>query len=244
MKIGIQLNENLQVVNYCTEEHYNAELQEIIDRDYPVGLVEIGDLEPDSLLLKVYQNGVFADAATDEAKDAKRSELETSFNLSKKITLQNGNTLIIDHDTKERDHFLSCLENIDSVNYIDLSALTYVQSDAGLGFRLLPEIAQYIFKDAFMHQVSTGFSVNYRLQNKAVIYSNALKAIENASTEEELNAVTWSFINPEGLLIDVSDKAAQMLSDATLSDTAKAAIQAATDENGDVHLIVPINELI
>lgn len=184
--------------------------------------------------------------ALEASKQVKITQLKKDFNASKKITIQNGNTLIIEHDTSERKYFLKLIEEVSNLDSIPNTAYEYEQSTdvGGLGFRILPEIATYIFKDLFVATLKNGTKVNARRHNKSIIYNNILSQIKNATTQSELDAVTWTFANPQGIVIDVNNKAAEMLADPTVSDFAKAAINAAKDPaTGEIHLVKTLEEL-
>ena len=170
----------------------------------------------------------------------KIQKLDDDYNASKKITIQNGKTLVIAHNTPERGEFIKLMENVSNLSPVD--AVEYVQGT--LGFRILSEIAVYIFKDVCTSTLANGTKVNARKRNKTIIFNNALGQINNASTQAELDDVTWSFINPKGIVIDVNDKANEMLVDPAVSDFAKAAINAAKDPATDeIHLVKPLKEL-
>jgi hypothetical protein len=181
--------------------------------------------------------------------EAERLEaLEADFNKSKKITLKNGRTVIIEHDTPEREFFLKIVEGVSNVSSTEGAAFIYEQqTDAGkLALRILPEIAAYIFKDLFIATLANPqqTKVNSRVHNKTTVYELALEKINKASTQAELDVVTWSFINPTGIVIDVNDKAAEMLADPTVTDFAKAAIKDAKDPTtGEIHLVKTLQEL-
>ena len=82
------------------------------------------------------------------------------------------------------------------------------------------------------------------MHNKTTVYELALEKINNASTQAELDAITWSFLNPQGIVIDVNDKANEMLADSEVSDFAKAAINTAKDLiTGEIHLVKTLQEL-
>jgi hypothetical protein len=248
MKIGIQVNENLQVVNYCSEEHYNAELEEIRVRDYPLGLIEIGEQNPEDLLLQYYVDGVFYEKSLDEKRAERLAALEDDFNASKKTTIQNGETLIVEHDTPERDIFLKLIEDVSNLSTTEGAAFIYEQQTATgkLALRILPEIATYIFKDLFVSTLNNPqqTKVNARVHNKTTVYELALENINNATTQTELDSISWTFLNPTGIIIDVNNKANEMLADPTVSDFAKAAINAAKDPvTGEIHLVKTLPEL-
>lgn len=181
-------------------------------------------------------------------KAAKIDLLNSDFNASKKITIQNGNTLIIEHDASERDKFLKLIEDVSNLSTTEGAACIYEQqTDAGkLALRILPEIAAYIFKDLFIATLNNPqqTKVNSRVHNKTTVYELALETINNATTQSELDSITWTFLNPAGILIDVNAKAAEMLADSTVSDFAKVAINAAKDPvTGEIHLVKTLQEL-
>lgn len=184
--------------------------------------------------------------ALNVSKQNKIAQLETDFNASKKITIQNGNTLIIKHDTPERKYFLKLIENVSNLSSTTGAACIYEQqTDASkLALRILPEIASYIFKDLFIATLPSGTKVNLRVHNKITVYELALEQINNATTQTELDAISWNFLNPQGIVIDVNIKAAEMLADATVSKFAKDAINAAKDPTtGEIHLVKTLQEL-
>ena len=248
MQVGLELNEDLQVVNYCAEEHYTQELPEIRDREYPLGLVEIGEEDPESLLGQYYIDSIFYEKSLKDVKQEKIDALNDDFNTAKKITIQNGKTLVIKHDTPERHIFLKLIEDVSNLSSTQGAVFIYEQqTDAGkLALRILPEIAAYIFKDVFIATLANAqqTKVNSRIHNKTTVYNLALENINNATTQAELDAVTWSFLNPHGIVIDVNAKANKMLADHTVSDLAKAAINIAKDPTtGEIHLVKTLQEL-
>ena len=86
--------------------------------------------------------------------------------------------------------------------------------------------------------------VNSRIHNKTTVYDLALENINNATTQTELDAVTWNFLNPTGIIIDVNAEANKMLADATVSAIAKLAINAAKDPvTNEIHLVKTLPEL-
>jgi hypothetical protein len=182
------------------------------------------------------------------ARFERQQELKNAFNDSKKITIQNGKTLVITHDTPEREYFLKLIEDVSNLSSTEGAAFIYEQqTDSGkLALRILPEIATYIFTDLFITTLNNTqqTKVNSRVHNKTTVYELALEKINNAATQSELDAVTWSFINPQGIVIDVNAKATEMLADPSVSDFAKAAINAAKDPiTGEIHLVKTLQEL-
>jgi hypothetical protein len=176
------------------------------------------------------------------------AQLESDYNESKKITIQNGKTLIIAHDTPERDKFLDLIEKVSNLSTTQGAAFIYEQqTDVGkLALRILPEIAAYIFKDLFIATLANAqqTKVNSRVHNKTTVYELALEKINDATTQAELDLVTWTFLKPAGIVIDVNTEAVKMLNDATVSQFAKDAINASTDPTtGEIHLVKTLQEL-
>ncbi len=179
-------------------------------------------------------------------KREKSKELEIAFNAAKKITIQNGKTLVIAHDTPERPEFIQLIENISNLDTLNNAVFIYKQqTDSGkLALRILPEIAAYIFKDFFITTLSSGTKVNSRVHNKTVTYELALEKINNAQSINDLDSITWNFLNPQGILIDVNAEAAKMLNAVNVSQFAKDAINAAKDPvTGEIHLVKTLQEL-
>lgn len=178
-------------------------------------------------------------------KIEKLQALKGDFNASKKITIQNGNTLIIKHNTPERNIFLDKLTNVLQESLSKDVSLSYQQQVDNVMYRFsaLPIIWSYIFKDLFLVENKntngslTGFKQNIREYNRITFEVISLK-IQNTTTTEELNAISWEFANPNGIFINVNEKAEQMLNDPTVDDFTKSAINQSKDpETGQIHLI-------
>ena len=205
------------------------------------------ELDITEILGYKYENGQLV-ASLQSSKREKIKELTNAFNASKEITIQNGTTLVIKHDTPERDKFLKIIEDVSNLNSTQGAAFIYEQqTDSGkLALRILPEIAAYIFKDLFIATLNNTqqTKVNSRVYNKTTVYELALEEINDATTQAELDSITWNFLHYTGILIDVNDKANQMLNDASVSDVAKAAINAAKDPiTNEIHLVKTLQEL-
>jgi hypothetical protein len=215
----------------------------------------IGDFDPAKDLARLVNSAVVIDKnaniakrTLDKNKRIKIKELIADSNQAKKITIKNGKTLVIAHDTTERDIFLKLIEDVSNLSSTQGAAFIYEQqTDSGkLALRILPEIATYIFKDLFVATLNNPqqTKVNSRVHNKTTVYELALENINNATIQAELDAITWAFINPLGIVIDVNVKANEMLNDATVSDVAKVAINAAKDPTtGEIHLVKTLQEL-
>jgi hypothetical protein len=245
MKISLQISSSNEVLNYCDKDYFQNEVKEIIARDWSLGLIDIGEQNPDDLIGQYFINNIFYPKSLESLKESKLEDLKIAFLATKKITIENGITLIIDHDTAERDIFLKMLEDVSTLRYAKGGAFTYQQGD--LALRILPEIAAYIFKDLFVATLNNAqrTKINTRVHNKTIVYNCAAAKIDAAATHEAVEAVSWSFINPAGFIVNVNDKAAQMLADESVSDLAKAAINAATDAStGEIHLVKSLEELL
>ena len=178
-------------------------------------------------------------------KDVKIAQLQIDFNVSKKITIQNGNTLVIKHDTPERGVFLEKLINVSKESLSNGISISYQQKVDNVMYRfsILPSIWNYIFKDLFLLDrkksdgTSTGIKESSREHNKIMFDAIVLK-IQNATTEDELNIITWNFANPDGILININEKAEQMLNDPIVDNFTKSAINQLKDPiTGEIHLI-------
>lgn len=183
--------------------------------------------------------------ALNASKANKIAQLEADYNAAKKITIQNGHTLVIKHDTPERGVFLEKLINVSKESLSNGISISYQQKVDNVMYRfsILPSIWSYIFKDLFLLDrkksdgTSTGFKENSREYNKITFDAVALK-IQNATTIEELNAISWNFANPDGVFINVNEKAEQMLNDSIVDSFTKSAINQLKDpETGEIHLI-------
>jgi len=181
----------------------------------------------------------------EKQKQEKLKSLKTDFNLSKKITIQNGTTLVIAHDTPERDIFLNKLTAVLQESTLSNVSISYQQkvNNSMYIFSALPTVWSYVFKDLFLVDrkksdgTVTGFKENSREYNKITFNAVVLK-IQNATTIEELNAISWNFANPNGIFINVNEKAEQMLNDSIVDDLTKSAINQLKDpETGEIHLI-------
>lgn len=213
-----------------------------------------GDFHPAKDLARLVDGVVVIDKDANtnlqELNSQKRiviKQLASDYNASKKITIQNGKTLLIAHDTQERSYFLDLIEKASNLSKTKGAFIYKQKTNSGtLALRILPEIAVYIFKDLFVATLANSHQteVNSREHNKTTVYELALENINNATTQAELDAIKWTFLHPAGIVIDVNDKATQMLNDATVSEVAKAAINAAKDPaTGEIHLVKTLPEL-
>lgn len=222
------------------------QFQEIVDSGQYILIKLDGKLDLSNKFYLDENNNVKSiDLQLEALKNEKTKLLNNDFNVSKKITIQNGNTLIIDYNTLERHIFLEKLMIVLQESLVSNVSISYQQkvNNAMYRFSALPTIWNYIFKDLFLvdrktsNGTLTGFKENSREYNKIVFDTVALK-IQNTTTTEELNAISWEFANPNGIFINVNEKAEQMLNDPTVDDFTKSAINQSKDpETGQIHLI-------
>lgn len=256
MKYLFKVNAQNGVTNFCTLDDAPAMQQMGVDTSSWIEIdTDFGEQNKykiaDNQLILLSENEYdiyFPEVALSRNKSNRVLDLETDFNASKKITVQNGKTLEVEYDTPERDIFLKLIEDVSNLSTTEGAAFIYEQqTDAGkLALRILPEIAAYIFKDLFVATLNNPqqTKVNSRVHNKTTVYELAREEINKATTQAELDAITWNFLNETGIVIDVNDKAEQMLEDPTVSDVAKAAINAAKDPTtGEIHLVKTLQEL-
>ena len=195
---------------------------------------------------KVFENGNIV-VNIEDLRALTREALKSDLNASKKITIQNGTTLIIEHDTPERKYFVDLIEKVSNLSLTNGAFIYKQKTNSGtLALRILPEIATYIFKDLFVATLNNPqqTDVNSRIHNKTTVYDLALEQIDGATTQLELDAITWNFLHPTGIVIDVNAEANKMLADATVSAIAKLAINAAKDPvTNEIHLVKTLPEL-
>jgi len=170
----------------------------------------------------------------------KLKNLEDDFNKSKTITIINGNSLIIKHDCPKRDYFLNILEEVKRLDdNMEISHI-FTQKSSGLGFKVSPFIANYILLKDFTENVN-GRIIKIREHNKAIVYDNAENKIEQATSIEELEAINWNFLKPNGIEININERVADIMNgdDENLKD----AIERVTDKDGQLHFIKTLDEL-
>lgn len=177
----------------------------------------------------------------EDLKVQKYNLLRLEYESTKVITLQNGNTLIIKGNTPERDIFFQNLENLQKLDNIDNAILTYWQEEDGTiyQFSALSYIWRYMFSALFLKSENGIIKGTIRGQNKNEYLVNNLK-IQKAQTVSDLDSVTWNFINPHGMVIDINEKSRIMLNDIQVPEYVKNIIASAMDANGQIHLIQKI----
>lgn len=186
-----------------------------------------------------------------ELKEKKLEELEKVHNESKKITIQNGKTLIIDHNTPERRYFLKNLPKLPNWNEISFfgnyehSIFEYWQSENGktYGFSADSIIWAEAFSNLFVDKESKTliFAQNKKFYD---IYKNQ---ILNAKNLLDLNNLSFENISG-GIVINIKNEAEIILNKfkpSLLSISAKnnikktitEAVKRLQNKDGEIHLI-------
>jgi len=176
------------------------------------------------------------------SKKQKLEALERDFNASKLIVIQNGETIVIKHDTKEREEFIKNIEIITNEYNDKKGALIYWQEDienrCTYNITLSTYIWNYIFSDLFSFARPSGFKTCSRTENK-LTYQTTKAKILNATTLEEIMKISYNLINPSGIVIDISIKAKEIFDNPNTPASIKEEIVKLTTEDG-IHLIKKI----
>lgn len=187
----------------------------------------------------------------EELKKEKLEELGKVYNESKKITIKNGKTLIINHDTPERKFFLENLPKLPNWNEISFfgnyehSIFDYWQTENGktYGFSVDSIIWSEVFSSLFVDTKSKKliFAQNKKFYD---IYKNQ---ILNAKSLLDLNNLSFENISA-GIVINIKNEAEIILkkfkpsllsitTKNTIKKTITEAVKKLQDENGEIHLI-------
>lgn len=202
-----------------------------------------GDFNPEKDLARLVDGTVVIDKDANVAKNAleiakkiKIKQLNDDYNYSKKIILQNGNTLVIDHDTPEREFFINNLENLKRIEEAQNSVLSYRQKvdNVYLGFSALSYIWKYLFLNRFTKERPSLTLEDKRGKNKEIFDIKKLK-IENSNSIEELQAITWSF--ESFTIININLEAQKLLDGPETPAYVIEAINKLKGEDGQIHLI-------
>lgn len=172
-------------------------------------------------------------------KSRKISYLEETYNRSKKIILQNGNTLIINHDTPEREFFINNLENLKRIEEAENSVLSYRQKvdDVYLGFSALSYVWKYLFLNKFTNERPSLALEAKRGKNKEIYDVKKLK-IENANSTQELEVIEWRF--EDITTININEEAQKLIEYPETPAYVIETINKLKGEDGQIHLIKPL----
>lgn len=168
-------------------------------------------------------------AELDKLKALKLQELDAAFKDSKSVVIKNGHSLTITADDADRDYFVKNIE--DSINSVHLKenfleVLEYRQFTLTKVFRVraVAYLWRYVFGEYNKHRVA----------NK-LMYKTFKVAINNASTQEILDGITFKFA--DALVVNINDKVAEIEADKNTPEGVLKAINDAKDNKGVVHLV-------
>ena len=171
--------------------------------------------------------------------------LKQAYNQSKRIEIQDPDkSLVIEYNTPERDFFLSQIEKLSTESKFNNITLSYYQkvNDEQWSFSALPSIWSYIFKDLFTCPRPNNPNIReYVRQVNKEIYERTdaimQNKLSNRATVEDFETITYEFKNPNGIIINVNDKATQLLNDPSVDDYTKGVITALKNPQGLIYLI-------
>ena len=177
------------------------------------------------------------------AKEDKTKKLKEEYDISKNITLQDKNyKIIITAKTPERMHFVNLIETLKQEDKFETYLKVYQQKEDTfyLTISATSYIWSYIFQDLFVKRTGVDFFENLRAFNK-ISFNISNDKINNANTIDEVNNITWEFESKNGILIDINEKAKQMLNDPNFDYGSKEIIKKAMDKDGNINLIKKID---
>lgn len=171
--------------------------------------------------------------------------LKQAYNQSKRIEIQDPDkSLVIEYNTPERDFFLSQIEKLSTESKFNNITLSYYQKveHEQWSFSALPSIWSYIFKDSFTCPRPNNPNIReYVRQVNKEIYERTdaimQNKLSNRVTVEDFETITYEFKNPNGIIINVNDKATQLLNDPSVDDYTKGVINALKNPEGLIYLI-------
>lgn len=176
-------------------------------------------------------------------KSHKKQALQKAEDLSKLIK-------IIQHDielvVKDRETFFKKIYQVHKIDKLSSSVVSYAQENDNqyCEFACVPYVWEYLFKDLFINIRSSGYAETLRESNKKEFIKKQ-SFIDRATSIAEIDNIQFDFIFPSGVVINVNDKAHQILidvqNDITLSSEKKqeitSLINALRDESGNFNLI-------
>jgi len=148
------------------------------------------------------QEEVFQATKFAEAKEDKIANINLLFTKSKKVTIENGNTLVVNADTKTRNFFLQNIQEAVTCNEEYLSKVLYYHQPEEKNYyvNLVAYLWRYVFKDYWISR-----QINKR------VYDFAINNIKNAKTLNQLNNINCIFENPDGIVINVNKHVEKLL---------------------------------
>lgn len=166
--------------------------------------------------------------ALDESKQNKIAQLETDYNATKKITLKNGTTWVIEGATYKALKDKLALIFSDNANLTKV--YTFFEGDTSKPnyyVNVICYIWRYILKDFYESVLGVG--------NNRKIYAFTKSDIINAQDSSALNTISWSFT--PAVVIEVSEEATKLEQQADTPQYVLDVIATAKDEQGEIHLV-------
>jgi hypothetical protein len=237
MKYLFEVNSQNGVTNFCTLEDAPVMKQMGVDVSTWIEIeteifneqnkYKIADNQLILLLADEYDI-YFPEVALSQNKRNRLLDLEADFNASKKITLKNGTTWVIEGATYK------ALKNKLTLIFSDSADLTKVYtffegdiSKPNYYVNVICYIWRYILNDFYESILGVG--------NNRKVYDFAKADILNAQDLNTLNAITWSFTPAK--VIDVSEKASELEKQSDTPQYVLDVIAAAKDAQGEIHLV-------
>lgn len=210
------------------------------------------ELKNDGQIISIQKTQEFTDFNNLEfLKEKKLQELEEVHNESKKITIQNGRTLVIKHNSPKRKHFLNNLpkvQNWSEISFFDNykhSNLEYWQEENGkiYGFSADSIIWSEVFSSLFVDQQSKTliFARNkkfYEIYKNQIINAKNLSDLENISFENISSGIVINIKNEAEIILQkFKPSLLSITAKNTIKKTITEAIKSLQDGNGEIHLI-------
>ena len=174
-----------------------------------------------------FQNGVIS-KSLQILKDEAITALNEEYNATEKITIKNGTTWVIEGATYK------ALKDKLTLIFSDSADLTKVYtffegdiSKPNYYVNVICYIWRYILNDFYEIILGAG--------NNRKVYDFTKSDIVNAQDLKTLNAINWSFT--PAVVIDVSEKAAELEQKSDTPQYVLDVIAAAKDAQGEIHLV-------
>lgn len=176
----------------------------------------------------------------DLLKNKLTHNLKLDFAKSKKITIKNGNSLVITAETPERKFFLDQLYQISRLQENSNAVHSYHQKEDGyvLRFSALVYLWNKVFHQLFI--VDDNQSKRLKRYENRYIYDLITNRITNAKTVEELEFIKWNFIDSDGITINVNEIVSLIEASNETPQFVIDAINKARGSDGNLHLIQKI----
>lgn len=202
---------------------------------------DLAKLVNNDIVIEKYGNVLLKELLLEKRKKIK--ELDKVYNESKKITIKNGNTLIIDYNSQYRKYFKYILEkyifNIWPSDLISKDVVMFFNDEFQIN--MIPFFWNRLFHECFKKPTPTGLKEYIFPFNKEK-YTVYKQKIEEAKTKQDLDDINYEFHNPEGIFVDINIEAEKIVSDESLKTREDysflmAILESARGDDGIIHLI-------